>query len=418
MTAQLTWILLAVCTAATVLAGFSANRVPVVVSISVAAVLHVGFAALTSRPYTPRDVASYFRTTAELLLQGKDPVHDMLGRQWNFLELMPAVHALELRSGLPWVYAVKIAPIVADLVLVALVARLAVSDGRTRALQYAVNPISLLVASLHGQVEPVALALALSGIVLLKKNRPVLAGLLLGAAIAAKTWPVIILLAVLPLRNLPRLTRIVAGAAVVPLACLALGVVFLDTQPLTDLRHMAGYSSYVNLWTWSATLISMGFKGMGGYSSSLGPIGSVLIVVGVAVVLWLLRRRTPEVRVLGALCALLVCTAGFGPQYLMWVLPLMFALAGPIRNAYAVAAGGWLAVFYLRPLIKAANDYTLRGMSFLPAALLLAVLIELVRQPIGVVPPADEPGTAADPGPDSVTGAVPDPESADRPISG
>ena len=423
MTAQLTWIFLALCTAATIGAGFSANRVPVVASVAIAALLHVSFAALTSRRYTPGDVAHYFRTTAELLLQGKDPVHDMLGRQWNFLELMPAVHALELRSGLPWVYAVKIAPILADLVLVALVARFAVRDGRTRALQYAVNPLSLQIAALHGQVEPVALALALGGILLIKNDRPLLGGLLLGAAVAAKTWPVVILLAVLPLRNWRRLVRIVAGAAVVPVLCLGLGVLLLDTQPLADLRHMASYSSYVNLWTWSATLISMGYKGMLGYSSSLGPIGSALIAAGVAVTLWLLRRRPPEVRALGTLCAVLVCTAGFGPQYLMWVLPLTLALVGPVRTAYVVAASGWVAVFYLRPLIRAANDYTLRGLSFLPAALLLAVLIELVRS-VGVPPSADaaEPGSEPErlpepegpPGPDQVA----EPRATEREVTG
>lgn len=378
MTIELTWIFLAVCAAATVLGGYSGNRIPVAGSIVIAAVLRIACAALTSRQYTPNDVARYFRTTAELLLQGKDPVHDMSGRQWNFLELMPAIHALELRSGLPWVYAVKIAPILADLVLVALVARFATRDGRTRAFQYAVNPLSLLVASLHGQVEPVALALALGGILLIKNGRLVLGGVLLGAAVAAKTWPVVILLAVLPLRNLPRLVRIIAGAAVVPVLCLVLGVLFLDTEPLTDLRHMASYSSFVNLWTWSGTLLSTGLK-TSHYDSSLGPIGSLLIAVGVAITLWLLRKSAPEVRALGVLCAVLVCTAGFGSQYLLWVLPLMMALSGPIRAGYVVAAAGWAAIFYLTPLTTAANGYTLRGLSWLPAALLLMVLIELVR---------------------------------------
>lgn len=92
---------------------------------------------------------------------------------------------------------------------VALVARFATRDERTRALQYAVNPLSLLVVALHGQVEPVALAFALGGILLIKSGRPVAGGVLLGVAVAARTWPVIILLAVLPLRDLPRLVRIV-----------------------------------------------------------------------------------------------------------------------------------------------------------------------------------------------------------------
>lgn len=383
MTTELTWIFLAVCAVAAVLAGFSANRIPLAVSIGIAAVLRLAFAGLTSRAYTPLDVAQYFRTTAELLLSGKDPVHDMPGRQWNFLELMPVIHAIELRSGLPWVFAVKMAPIAADLVLVALVASFADRNGRTRALQYAVNPLSLLVVSLHGQIEAVALALALGGILLLRHDRPVLGGILLGAAVAAKTWPLVILLAVLPLRNLPRLWRIAVGATVVPVVCLALGFLFLDTQPLTDLRHMASYSSYVSFWTWSAIVVSTGAKGIAGYTSPLGPLATVLIAVGVVLILWLLRRRAPEVRALGVLCTFLLCTAGFGPQYLLWVLPLMVALSGPVRTWYIVSASGWAALFYLVPLVPAANAGVLRGLSWLPAAVLLAVVIELVRSPEG-----------------------------------
>jgi len=117
----------------------------------------------------------------------------------------------------------------------------------------------------------------------------------------------------------------------------------------------------------------------------------VLIAIGVATTLWLLRNREPEVRVLGVLCAVLVCTSGFGPQYLLWVLPLMLALSGPVRVGYVLAAAGWAAIFHLSPMVTpAANTYTLRGVSWLPAALLLAVVIQLVRDRIGLraEPPA------------------------------
>jgi hypothetical protein len=68
---------------------------------------------------------------------------------------MPRVHFLELKAGLPWACAAKIVPIAADVIIVWLVSHLA---WRTRALQYALDPDSLLVAGLHGQVEPIALS--------------------------------------------------------------------------------------------------------------------------------------------------------------------------------------------------------------------------------------------------------------------
>ena len=399
MTAELTVIFLAVCTAATLGASFSRNRVPLAASIALAAVLRVGFAALTSRHYTPNDVAVFFRTTADLILAGKDPVHDMAGRNWNFLELMPVVHAAELRSGLPWVYAVKIAPILADLVLVWMVARFSITDGHTRALQYAVNPVSLLVVSLHGQVEPVALALALGGMLLIRSGRPVAGGVLLGAAIAAKTWPAAILLAVLPLRDAPRLLRIVAGSIIVPALCLLGGVIFLDTRPVADLGHIVSYSSYVAFWTWSAAIIDLGHKNFAGYSSPLAPVGTSLVLIGVVLTLVLLRRRAPEVRALGVLCAALVLTAGFGGQYLLWALPLMMALVGGTRSVYIVAATGWGAVFYLKPFVTPSVNLTyLQALSWLPAAVLAAVLVELIRRPVHETPAVGPAMPESDPG--------------------
>jgi Glycosyltransferase family 87 len=362
-------------------AGFSRNRVPVAASIAIAAVLRVVFALMTSsRTYVPPDVASYFRATAVAVLHGRDPLMVLPGREWNFLELMPYVHALELRSGLPWLLAVKIAPVSADVVLVWIVARLAGGNGRTRALQYAVNPLSLLVASLHGQVEPVALALALGGYLLLRKDRPVLAGLLLGAAVAAKTWPILILIAVLPLRQPRRAGKLLAGSAVVPVACLASGALFLHLYIPRALARLVSYAGYVRTWTWSGAYISLG-RNAAGYYSPLAGIGSVLVVAGVAAALWLLRHHPPDVRMLGVLAAFCVCTAGFGVQYLMWVLPLAIVLSDRWRLPYVIAAAGWAAIAYLAPFGPVATLQYLRGLSWLPAGLLLAIIVEQVRRP-------------------------------------
>ncbi|GGM06066.1 glycosyltransferase family 87 protein [Nakamurella endophytica] len=409
MITALSWIVLAACTVALLVLGRSRTAVPLGVSVLVGAVLRIGYAALTSRRYTPNDVASYFQSTGRLVLEGRDPVHDLPHRQWNFLELMPWVHAAELQTGLPWVYAVKIAPILCDLVVIVLVARLARSDGPARALQYAVNPLSLLVVSLHGQVEPVALALALGAVVLLRRRWPVLAGVLLGAAVAAKTWPVVILVAVLPLRRPVVALRILVGAAVVPVLCLLSGVLFLDTDPVHDVLHMTSYSSYVSLWTWSAVVIQT-VDVKGGYDSPVGSVGSLLLLAGVAVTLYLLRRRPPEVRAFGVLCAALICTAGFSTQYLMWVLPWAFLLSGPVRLWFVAASTAWGAVFYLHPFPE--YEQYLRGMSWLPWALLVLLLVEQVRQarvaevagaPLG----ADRPDGARTADPDAVRAETP-----------
>ncbi|QNK82761.1 glycosyltransferase family 87 protein [Nakamurella sp. PAMC28650] len=381
ITAEATWILLGLTTAATFAAGFTRNRVPVAVSVGVAVVVRVAFAALTSVAYTPIDVRQYFRQTANLVLLGQDPLHDMPGRQWNFLELMPFVHAAELRTGLPWVYAVKIVPIIADCVIVWIVSRLASSDGRNRALQYAFNPLSLLVVALHGQVEPIALALALGGVLVLRARRPLLGGVLIGAAVAAKTWPVLILLTVLPLRSPSRIVRILIGSALVPVLCLLLGVALLDTSPISDLKRMASYSSFVQLWTWSGVLVQLGrHRNLSEYNSPLSGLSSAFMVISVVIVLILLRRRAPEIRTMAALSAVLIVTSGFGVQYLMWALPLIVAISDRWRFTYILTAGGWAAAFYLSPATKSVLNPYLAGLSWLPATLLFLVIAEQVQK--------------------------------------
>lgn len=406
--ASAVWFVIALSSAAMIAAGFSRNRVPVAASVALAAVLRVAFALMTSTRYTPADVAVYFKGTALAVLHGHDPLEVLPGREWNFLEFMPYVHALELKSGLPWVEAVKIAPILADLALVWIVSRLAGAEGRTRALQYAVNPLSLLVVSLHGQVEPVAMAFALGGVLLLKKNRPVLAGILLGAAVAAKTWPVVVLIAVLPLRQPRRIVEILAASAVVPVACLASAATFLGTSIPHAISRIVSYSGFVDNWTWSGTWLLLGHRGYG-YNSPLSSLGSVLIVLGVATVLWLLRRHPIEVRALGALAAALACTAGFGIQYLFWVLPLTVALAARWRNQYVIAAAFWALVAYLNAFGGIPTRDFLAGLSWLPAGLLVAIIAEQVRRP-----PRDIVTEPAPPGEGELPDAASPPDTVPR----
>jgi Glycosyltransferase family 87 len=360
-------------------AGWSRNRVPVAVSVVIAAALRIYF-AIVAVHFTPHDTGVYFREVGVLVLHGQDPLMHMPYRSWNFLELMPYVYAVVVKSGISWYYGVKIAPIAADVVLVWIVSRLAGGQGRTRALQYAVNPVSLLIASLHGQIEPVALALALGGVLVLRTGRPVLAGVLLGAAVAAKTWPVLILIAVLPLHRRADVARILAGAAVVPVLCLASGVLFLGTKVPRALILVLSYTSNVRNWTWSGVWLALHHVSNGGYDARIGAIGAALAIGFVSLTLYLLRRHPPEERALGALCAALAGAAGFGAQYLMWVLPLTIALADGWRYAYVLAATAWDGIAYLMRSLPGPQLAATRLLSFVVAATLVGLIVEQVRR--------------------------------------
>jgi len=110
---------------------------------------------------------------------------------------------------------------------------------------------------------------------------------------------------------------------------------------------VATYSSFVAGWTWSGLIIESGHAALTGYHSPLGRIGSGLTVIAVVAAIIVFRDRPPAVSGMVTLCAALMVTAGFGVQYLMWPLPLMFAVGGRRRIDYTVAAGFLAALFYL-----------------------------------------------------------------------
>ena len=374
MTTQLAWLIPLL--AALAMLGSSAvgERIAVWQSVGVAAAIRVGYAVVVSRTYTPNDVRTYFLHTGTDVLAGKDPLLDLPSRQWNFLEVMPWLHALEYNTGIPWVYAVKIFPVLADVLLVWLVARLSTERGRTRALQYALNPLSLFVVSLHGQVEPIALALGLGGLLLIRNDRLLAGGLLLGAAVATKTWPLVVLLAALPLKSPSRAARIVAGAVVVPIAALLPGLLLLDTRIGPALHRLTSYSGYVSSWSWSGLMVTLKLSGTG-YDQPLARLGSLFIAAGTVVILVLLRNRPVEDRALGVLAVFLMATASFGPQYLLFVLPLAMARSGWVRLGYVTASGFYASVSYLT-----SNEPYLRGLSWLPWVFVVGILADLVRR--------------------------------------
>jgi hypothetical protein len=362
---------------------------PLWVAVLVALALRAGVAAFAAN-LTPGDVLHHFRLTGEWVRHGRDPLggaHPLPGHEWNFLPLMPAVHALEQLLGLPWKYAAKVVPTLADCGSVALVYLVADREQRARAWQYAVNPVSLAVVAVHGQVEPVALCLALGALACYRRDRWAWAGLLAGAAVAVKTWPVLVLLALL--RPARRTWRLVAGAAVVPLLVLGAGVLFLDTRVAPTVRGLTSYRGYVDNWGWAGTAVVRWGPRLRGYASPLGPLGTVLTAVAVIVVLWLCRDATPAVRVAAVLGTAVAVTAGFGNQYLMWPVPFLFAAGVPRRTEYVAAAGGWLALAYLPHAFPDGHtrDAYLTGLSWLVVFCICAVIARVAtRRPVPPLP--------------------------------
>ena len=343
--------LLAVCLVLFCLAYVRRWSVPVLTAAAVTLGTRLLMVGL-SNGHTPRDVAEYFRTAGELVASGRDPLTQQGRNQWNFLPLMPYVFAAEQRLGLSWELAGKLAPVLADVAITLLLARLALkADAGRVPLLYALCPIPILVTGLHGQVEPVSLALGLGGLLLARRHHPAGSGALLGLAVATKTWPV--LLALGPLREIrpARWWRFLLAAAVVIVALLLSIPAFLHDSLQAALTVLANYRSFVGVWGWTGILDAYHHIGRGYAGPSIDTIqhvGTAITAVAVVAAVACFWRAGAVALTAAVLLAFLVVTAGFGVQYLLWPIPYVLLLrrrSGVVFAALASVYAGY--VYYL-----------------------------------------------------------------------
>lgn len=331
-------------------------RLSVAISVALAfrATLFV-FAAL--RGLQPPDFTGDFQAAGQAVLHGQDPLLTLRVHGWNYLPLLAYVFAAQLKLGallgIPWVVAGRLVPVAADLALVVLVGRLAGRHGELRRFQYACCPLAVLVSAVHGQVEPIGLSLAVGGLLLARRDRPGAAGIALGLAIAAKSWPVLLAPAVLRgVRPRRALVRAIAGVAAVEMMLLASMVLCLRDTTVhrfaQAVRVMLGYRSIAGVWGWTGWWAAViGTKDPPGLLAVWNGVGTALsaAVLLAALIYW---RRADPVHLAAALpIAFLVVTAGFGVQYLLWPVP--FLLARPTRFALTavVTSSVWAAFGYL-----------------------------------------------------------------------
>jgi Glycosyltransferase family 87 len=359
--------LLAVCLVLFCAAYLRGWSVPVLTAAAVTVGTRLLMVGL-SNGHTPRDVAGYFQTAGKLVAAGRDPLTQQPRFQWNFLPLMPYVFAAEQHLGLDWELAGKLAPVVADVAITLLLGRLALGpDGGRVPLLYALCPVPILVTGLHGQVEPVALAFGLGGLLLARGGRAVGSGVLVGLAVATKTWPV--LLALGPLRETPpsRWWRLVLAAAAVVAAVLATIPLFLHDSLRAALSVLTTYRSASGVWGWAGILNVVHVTGQGYVGPEVDTVqrvGTVLTVVALAAAVACFWRAGAVALTAAVLLTFLAVTAGFGVQYLLWPIPYVLLLR---RRSGLVFAG--LASLYAGDVYHlVANDT--------PAQSVLAVQVQ------------------------------------------
>ncbi|MFB9721385.1 hypothetical protein [Planobispora longispora] len=374
---------------------------PVVLAVGIGfRVLIMAFAAESE--WQPVDFVESFKPAGDAVLRGQDPVIGSEGG-WHFLPMIPYVYGLLLWLGIPWEWGGRLVTVVADIILIPLVGKLAGgAAANLRAFQYACNPLAVLVASIHGQVEPVALVFGVAAFVVARGpgdpdrpglrddpvalvrervsalgfggavrdlaaaarpalaralapregerdtlRRALFAGLLMGLALCAKSWPIWLIpgmLLLLPTVRARVVAFVATGVAPVffvvtePLFLNAsLGEVIQALRTIGDIRPIVGEWGYTPWFT----------DGDWALRPDLTTFGTRLIYITLLLVAFFWRRADPVDVTAAMLLAFMVVTPRLGTQYLLWFMP--FLVARPTRFAWPAILGVclWAGYGYL-----------------------------------------------------------------------
>ncbi|HVR61140.1 MAG TPA: glycosyltransferase 87 family protein [Polyangia bacterium] len=267
-----------------------------------------------------------------------------------------ALHALAEKARLRFDFLFKLPSVAADLAAALLIHwRWRRQSALLAAAAFALfcwNPASFLVTAHHGNTDPLCATLSLLAGLLVDRGNGFAAGLALGGAVNVKLIPVLLLPALLS--ALPSARACLRFAGGLALGAVPFIPVLIGHWP-GFYRRVLAYRSFPHEWGITSMLAS--FKSLG-HLREVGAAldsfwiarGSLFILAG-AVALAAVNRarhRAWDAPTLAACVYLLfiLLAPGFGLQYLIYPIPLLFVVRLPRAVFYSTLAGAFMLLVY------------------------------------------------------------------------
>lgn len=309
------------------------------------------------------------RVTADVLRYRKVAAH-VLDESWNPYQAprlypYPPVWAavetgalwLSRQWGLSFAMLVKAPVLLADLGLVALLARMGAGRGLgvVPAWLYALHPVSILVTGFHGQFDAAALWCVLLAIYWREGLRLDCSALALAGGIALKSFPVLLvpffLLSLVGTRARLRFLALATLPVVALLAPFALDDASALRRELLGYGGVAdfGWIGFVRALQWLATGVLA--RSEAPHWPTLVPLAKAGFLVALALLVALVATRRLRFSLEGValvvFLAFLTLYGAVSAQYLLWVVP--FGALVPDRYAALHAAASTIGLlgFYL-----------------------------------------------------------------------
>ena len=268
------------------------------------------------RNVTNYDLQSYLQV-GELTLKGVNIYPDVANLHHPYLPFFLYVEALAVyfgQSKIIVITLIKVINIIFDLGILQLIYLLSKKNLKTCFL-YAINPVTILITTLHGQFDVIPVFFILLTIYLLNKKQELLSVLSFSFAVFTKTWPILFLI--------PIVRRIKSKK-----------LIFL-------IIFFPALFIFIYIWLFKSSLFNISKTLI--YYQGLWGIWGPLSLLGKTIILWqklstliflicffsysiLKRNKNLIEEFLDLLFFFFVFTTNFSIQYFVWIVPFLYLI--------------------------------------------------------------------------------------------
>ena len=320
---------------------------------------------LAARTHGTTDVDAYTEQLINIREFGAGTyyIRGAFGNPFNhpppMLHVLKALGFLADISGLPFRFWLRLFPTLADIGSVMLVAKLLENhkDRFPLLLALALSPISIIINGYHGNTDCLVITFVLLAIYLTQCRKSILlGGVAFGMACSVKVVPTLFVPAVL--LYLPDFRSRVKFSVAAVGFFLVSSLPYIAQEPTTILKSVFGYGPIYGSWGIPQLLAIVStveyahqpYEPLGIHAVVASILKYLTLSLICAVSIWMNFRKTrPSLLTqCGIVVSLfLFLTPGFGPQYLVWLVPFVLALGVREALAYYCVGGLYLAYKYL-----------------------------------------------------------------------
>jgi len=265
------------------------------------------------RNVTNYDIQSYLQV-GELTLKGINIYPDVANLHHPYLPFFLYLEAMAYwlgQSKIIIITIIKIINIIFDLGILNLVYRLSKKNLKT-AFLYAINPVTILITTLHGQFDVIPIFFILLTIYLLQQKKELASVLSFSFAVLTKTWPILFFI---PMARRIKNKKLLVLIITFPVLFTFIYVWLFKSSLFNISKTIIYYQGLWGIW---------GIWGWLGKTSIFWQkITTLLFLISFFGYSWLNKEKNIIKNIFSLLFFFFIFTTNFSIQYFTWIIPFL-----------------------------------------------------------------------------------------------